>query len=140
MKTPPVACLFVLFCALASAQSSTSDVGSGAPSDAITRSFVAAYFRNGFSSLVSLPPLSDVKKFGAAGLVQEFSDAAKTANVKYALIKPSTATQANDGSDVFQVASLIYAYYSSVGVSTAGQPTADSLVCADRTCQYQFYD
>ncbi|MEO8130897.1 MAG: hypothetical protein ABI822_27615 [Bryobacteraceae bacterium] len=140
MKTPPVVCLLALFCLLAPAQTSTSDVGSGAPSDAIARSFVAAYFRSLFYTQLSLPPLSDVKKFGTTGLVQEFADAAKTTGVKFALIKPNTATQASDGSDVFQLTGLIYSYYSSVGVSTAGQPTTDTLNCPDASCQYQFYD
>jgi uncharacterized protein (TIGR03437 family) len=140
MKPLPVVCVFALSSLLAPGQTSTTDVGSGAPNDSVRYSFGAAYYRNRFSTLVSLPPLGDVKKFGATGLVQEFPDAAKTTGVRYALIKPNTAVQAADGSDVFQLTGILYAYYSSVGVTTAGQPTSDYLNCADGLCQYQFYD
>ncbi len=140
MKIPPVLCLVVLGCVLAPAQTSTLDVGSGAPNDAVHYSFGAAYFRNRFYAQLSLPPLGEVKKFGATGLVQEFADAAKTTGVKFALIKPNIAVQANDGSDVFQLTGIVYAYYSSVGVTTAGQPTGDTINCPDGPCQYQFYD
>ena len=129
-----------LSCLLAPAQTSVLDVGSGAPSAATTGSFVAAYFRNNFYLQLSLPPLGAVKKFGTAGLLQEFADAAKTAGVKFALIKPNTAVQANDGSDVFQSTGIVYAYYSTVGVTTAGQPTTDTVNCADGSCQYQSFD
>ncbi len=140
MKTPPLACLLAFFCLFASAQTPAIDVGSGAPSSANTSSFVAAYFRNRFYTQLSLPPLGTVKKFGATGLIQEFPDAANTAGVKFALIKPNTAVQANDGSDVFQLTGLIYSYYATVGVTTAGQPTTDTLTCPDASCQYQIYD
>ena len=101
MKTPLVVCLLTFSCLLAPAQTSTIDVGSGAPSSATASSFVAAYFRNKFYLQLSLPPLGTVKKFGTAGLVQEFADAAKTTGVKFALIKPNTAVQANDGATSF---------------------------------------
>jgi hypothetical protein len=81
MKSPPVVCLFVLTCCAASGQSTTSDVGTGAPTDSIRRSFLAAYFRNNFSALVSLPPIANVRKLGATGLIQEFNDAAKDSGV-----------------------------------------------------------
>jgi hypothetical protein len=48
--------------------------------------------------------------------------------------------QTGDGSDVFQLTSPIYSYYSSVGVTIAGQPTTDTLLCPDSSCQYQIYD
>ncbi len=140
MKTPPVACLLALSCLLASAQTPAIDVGSGAPSDAIARSFGAAYSRNNFYLQLSYPPLGEVKRFGAAGLIQEFADAAKTTGVKFALIKPSTAFQAYDGSDVFQLTGIVYSYYLTVGVTTAGQPATDTLKCPDGSCQYQIYD
>jgi hypothetical protein len=69
---------------LAPAQTSTIDVGTGSPNDAIAWSFAAAYLRNTFYKQLSLPPLGDVRKFGTNGLVQEFADAAKTTGVKFA--------------------------------------------------------
>ena len=44
---------------------------------------------------------------------------------------------------MFQVFASLYSYYSSVGVSTAGYPTTDTMPCpymADNSCQYQFFD
>src|SRR4051794_28341038 len=140
MKTLPVACLAIFSCFPALAQSSGTDVGSGAPSDAIARGFISAYFRNNFYTQLSLPPLGEVKKFGTTGLVQEFPDAAKTNGVRFALIKPNIATQTGDGSDIFQLTGAVYAYYQSVGVTTAGQPTSDTLQCPDVSCQYLLFD
>src|SRR4051794_2815705 len=124
MKSCFVAGVCVLFVSAALAQTtSTGDVGSGAPTDSLRRSFVAAWFRNLFYTQVSMPPLADVKKFGSAGLVQEFQDTNKTSGVKLALVAPNSGIQAGDGSDVFQLLSPLYNYYSSVGVNTAGNPT-----------------
>src|SRR5216683_3276508 len=143
MKAPHAFFLLGLAVSLASAQTSTTgDVGSGAPTDSVRRSFASAWFRSGGSNLVASPPLADVKKFGTTGLVQEFSDAAKTSGVKLALIAPNSANQPGDGSDVFQVLSPMYVYYSGVGVTTAGYPTGDTIACPSSTpypCQYQLF-
>jgi uncharacterized protein (TIGR03437 family) len=140
MKSPPVLCLFAVACCAAFGQSTTSDVGTGAPTDAIRRSFLAAYFRNTFYVQLSLPPIANVKKFGSTGLIQEFNDAAKDSGVKLALVKANINTQPADGSDVFQVFAAMYAYYQVVTQSTAGYPTMDTGTCPDQTCQYQFFD
>lgn len=130
----------VAVCALAQ---SGIDVGSGSPNDTIRFSFVNAYFRNLFYTLVSVPPLSEVKRFGTTGYVQEFGDAAKTTGVKLALVKPNGSVITPEGTDVLQVLAPMYAYYSSVGVNTAGYPTNDTQACpptAEAPCQYQLFD
>src|SRR6185295_10439729 len=101
MKTPPVVCALALCYLSALAQAQTTDVGSGAPTDAIARGFISAYFRNTFYTQLSLPPLGEVRKFGATGLIQEFPDAAKTNGVRFALVKPDSSVQSGDGSDIF---------------------------------------
>lgn len=119
------------------------DVGSGAP-DAVTASqFVTAFFRNGFSNAVSTPPTGDVRRFGTGGYIQEFQDANKTSGVRLALVKPATASTVEGAAAVYQVLALSYAYYTSVGVGTAGFPTMDSAACANAvpgSCFYQIYD
>ncbi len=130
----------VLGCALTFAQ--TIDVGSGSPNSAVQAAFVNAFYRNGFSNLVSLPPLGNVKAFGTPGLVQEFTDGSKN---KYALLMPNPAVPfVADNNGVFQLMPLLYAYYSSVGSNTAGYPIGDSLNCpplssASSTCQYDVF-
>ncbi|MBS1871754.1 MAG: hypothetical protein JSU00_00970 [Acidobacteria bacterium] len=121
------------------------DVGSGAPSVAIQQLFQRAYYRNGFASLVSYPPLADVKKLGSNGLVQEFQDAAKTSGVKYALVlADATAAATETSGGVVQMWPGLYAYYTSLGASTVGMPTMDSANCpalaVANTCTYQFFD
>ena len=140
MKSPPVVCVLAFACCAAFGQSTTSDVGTGAPTDSIRRSFLAAYFRNTFYVQLSLPPIANVKKFGTTGLIQEFNDAAKDSGVKLALVKANTNTQPGDGSDVFQIFAAMYAYYQVVTQTTAGYPTMDTGTCPDQTCQYQFFD
>ncbi len=133
----------VLLSSLSAQTTSTGDVGSGAPTDSLRRSFVAAWYRNLFYTQVAMPPLADVKKFGTTGLVQEFQDANKTSGVKYALLAPNTAIQPGDGSDVFQLLSPLYNYYTSVGLNTAGNPSGDTLNCPSSTpypCVYQLFD
>ncbi len=140
MKSPPVVCVLAFACCAAFGQSTTSDVGTGAPTDSIRRSFLAAYFRNTFYVQLSLPPIANVKKFGTTGLIQEFNDAAKDSGVKLALVKANTNTQPGDGSDVFQIFAAMYAYYQVITQTTAGYPTMDTGTCPDQTCQYQFFD
>lgn len=132
-------------CLAASAQTTTIDVGSGSPSDSIRLQFVSAYYRGGFPNLVLLPPIADVKRFGTNGLVQEFNDAKATPGIKYALVMPNqTAVLAEGQYGVFQVHGGMYSFYTSVGSTTAGMPTADTLNCpplaAANACQYQFFD
>src|SRR5205085_8382215 len=50
------------------------DIGVGAPVD-VQLQFLAAFNRNGFANLVSLPPVANVKRLGTTGYVQEFNDA-----------------------------------------------------------------
>ncbi|MGH9718738.1 MAG: Ig-like domain-containing protein, partial [Bryobacteraceae bacterium] len=138
--TPPtVVALLVCAAALAPLR---ADVGTGAPAPSVTSSFINAYFRNGFAYLVSLPPINDVTRFGPTGLVQEFRDVDRTANVRLALVRASTSPTITVGLDVAQVLANMYGYYSSVGPTTAGYPTADTLTCPafdGNSCQYQFF-
>jgi len=127
--------------------STVVDVGVGAP-PSLVEQFVTAYYRNGFSFLVSLPPLGNVKKLGTTGYVQEFSDANKTSGVKLALatLSPTVNTTQPDGSviEIAQLMGYIYPYYSTVGASTAGYPLMDSQNCPPfdpaNACQYDFFD
>jgi uncharacterized protein (TIGR03437 family) len=116
-------------------------VGSGAPTTGIQSRFVNAFNRNGFANLVTLPPLGDVRTFGGTGLVQEFQDAQKN---KYALILPDvSAPVLQDAIDVIQLTPGLYSFYTSVGPTTAGLPTTDSLPCpalsVTATCQYELF-
>src|SRR5437899_820606 len=115
-------CLLGIFSSALIAQ--TPDVGSGSPNGSIQAAFLEAFFRNNFVSLVSLPPIADVHKFGTTGLVQEFQDAAKTANVKLALVKPNQITGVTGAvHGVFQVQAALYAYYNIVTQAAAGYAT-----------------
>lgn len=123
----------------------TIDVGTGSSSldPVISQQFVNAYFRNGFANLVSTPPVGLVRSFGSTGLIQEFNDAAKTSGVRLALVKGNTSTVSVEGTpDVFQVQALLYAYYTTVGVATAGFPTIDTATCPNSpigTCYWQSF-
>lgn len=133
--------LFALPAAVLCLTAQTIDVGTGSGSldPVISQQFVNAFFRNGFSNLVSTPPLGLVSRFGSTGYIQEFSDAAKTSGVKLALVKPNSSTASVPGTpDVFQVTAPMYAYYSSVGVNTAGFPAMDTAACPTTTgCYWQ---
>ncbi|MBI2687918.1 MAG: hypothetical protein HYX27_16540 [Acidobacteria bacterium] len=133
--------LLAAFCL--SAQTIDVGVGSSTLDPVITQQFVNAFFRNGFANLVSTPPLGLVRSFGTTGLVQEFSDAAKTSGVKLALVKPNTSTASVEGTpDVLQVLALMYAYYSTVGPGTAGFPTMDTAGCPNSpigSCYWQAF-
>ncbi|MBM3748095.1 MAG: hypothetical protein FJW34_20100, partial [Acidobacteria bacterium] len=128
----------------------TPDVGSGAPTEVIRQQFQAAYLRSAFNLKVSLPPLNNVQRYGTTGLIQEFQDAAKTSGTRLALIKANTSSAVTGGDDpysqsgaVFQIHAAMYAYFQSIGVSTAGFPTMDTANCpalSASTCQYQFFD
>src|SRR5437763_8770861 len=114
LQSAPVA---LLLCLIAFGQTNPPDVGTGAPSIDIQQAYLRAYFRGGFASLVSLPPLGNVKTFGTTGLIQEFADAAKSQTNKFALIKANAAAPVTiTGNDVVQVYAGIYAYYTSSGL------------------------
>ncbi len=132
-------------CAGAWAQTTPIDVGTGSPTPLIQLLYQQAYYRNGFANQVSLPPLGVVKKIGTNGLVQEFSDAKNTPNVKLALVMPNqNAAVLEGGTYVFQMQSVLYTYWNSVGVTTAGMPVIDTATCPpllqSNTCQYQLFD
>lgn len=127
------------------------DVGTGAPNEAIRQRFIQAFFRNGFYTLVLLPPLTPVRSFGGTGLIQLFKGAANPDKDTLAIIKANTSTtypapgpgEESAPIDTFQVLAAMYEYYSSVGVSTAGFPTTDTRSCPPSTagaCQYQLFD
>jgi uncharacterized protein (TIGR03437 family) len=117
------------------------DVGTGAPTPAIQELFVQAWARNGFYLQVALPPQGNVKKFGTAGYVQEFSPANAAAGKLAIVYNPNL-------NDTFQEQSAMYAYYSGVGAATAGYPTIDTTNCpalitsqdVTNSCQYQLFD
>ena len=114
------------------------DVGSNAPNEAVRQMFVNAYYRNGFSNLVTTPT-ANVAKYGTTGYIQLFTDATTT-SLRYALVKANDS--AAPGANVYQVYSLMYTYYNSVGPNTAGYPTMDTLPCyaGSNPCFYQLFD
>ena len=115
-------------------------IGEGAPNWPLQEQFLIAYYRNGFNNLVSLPPLGAVKALGT-GYVQEFPDANNTSGVKYAL---ATASATVDATTVVQLWAGVYAYYTSVGATTAGYPLMDTQACAPfdlvNSCAYDIFD
>ncbi len=124
-------------------QSTPVDVGSGTIDPVIRQQFVNAFFRNGFSNLVTTPPVADVRRFGPTGLIQEFNPLVGTGG-RLALVKANTSTAiVDEQSGVFQVLALLYANYSSVGVATAGYPIMDTALCTNSaagTCFWQLFD
>jgi uncharacterized protein (TIGR03437 family) len=121
--------------------STSIDIGTGAPTTLMQLEFQAAFYRNGFNSLVSLPPLAQVVRLGPTGYVQRFADAAKTSGVTFALATVS-ATAPASAPPVVQLYSGVYAYFTTVGVTTAGYPTMDTQPCPGQTnpCTYDFFD
>ncbi|HTB12143.1 MAG TPA: Ig-like domain-containing protein [Bryobacteraceae bacterium] len=123
-----------------SASAQTVDVGTGAPTPAIQELFVEAWSRDAFNLLVALPPLGNVKKFGAAGYVQEFSGASTSAQL--AIVYNPNLNAA------FQEQAAMFAFYSGTTASTAGYPTIDTTNCpalitsqdSNNSCQYQLFD
>lgn len=109
------------------------DVGTGAP-PGIDARFVNAYFRNNFSSLVSLPPLGPVRRFGPTGFLQEFRDAARDNNNKFAIVKADANLAVADGGiDTYHVYPALYSHYTAVGVANAGYPVMDTAACTSTT-------
>ncbi|MDZ4800970.1 MAG: hypothetical protein SGI92_22655, partial [Bryobacteraceae bacterium] len=136
--------LFGAICLAAHGQVLGPDVGSGAPTETIRQQFQSAFYRNGFANLVAQPPIADVRRFGANGLIQEYADV-KNATIRFALVMPNQATPVVEGRTVvFQVHGGMFAYFTSVGVNTAGMPTSDTINCPAlvlaNTCKYQTFD
>ncbi len=118
----------------------TIEVGTGSPTDGVRGEFQAAFGRGTFSQIATLPPSGAVAKFGTTGLSQVFNDASRSGS-KLALVKSNSAyTPENPSTGVFQVLTDIYAYYSSVGVATAGYPTGDTQYCPNVACTFQLFD
>ena len=122
------------------------DVGSGAPNSTIQNQFINSFFRNGFNNLVSLPPIAGVRRLGTTGYVQEFNDAAKSgAKLALATASPTVAPSGDiSNPGVVQLYADLYAYYTTVGATTAGLPLYDTLSCpaidATNSCTYDIFD
>jgi uncharacterized protein (TIGR03437 family) len=134
------------------------EVGSQSPNAFIYQRFLGAYNRNGFNTLVSLPPATHVQKFGGTGLIQLYFDALQTQGVRLALVKADAnaglsldALGQVNGGDVYQVTTPLFTYLASVNsVSTTapsnfnvtGFPKGDtqSGQCGTAVCYYQFFD
>ncbi len=133
-------CLLIAILVSSARAQTVVDVGSGAPTPAIQELFVEAWARNAFNLQVSLPPLGNVKKFGAAGYVQEFSGASTSA--------PLAIVYNPNLNAAFQETAAMFAYYSGVSATTAGYPTIDTTNCpalltsqdSNNSCQYQLFD
>ena len=125
--------LLVLFAlgspALFTQTSNTIGIGEGSPNDDTRLTFQRAFYRGIFSSLVSLPPTSEVKTFGTGGYVQEFIDITKTSGTRYALVvTPAIALGGGDFGDNFQIHHPMYSYYisSGLGPNVVGFPLGDT--------------
>lgn len=124
----PKQLLILLLAPLCLSQTSTIQVGQGAPSTTIGEGFTLAYQRREFNLTVALPPLTEVVAYGVGGFRQEFQDTAKT-GLRSALIRPAVPDPALDiNNTVRQVRPPIYAIYtlSSIGSSVAGFPKIDT--------------
>ncbi len=121
------------------------DVGAGAPTPTMQNQFITSFFRNGFSQLVTLPPIANVKRLGTTGYVQEFNGVVTGTKLALATISPSAANDTVDSTGgVVQLQADLYAYYTTVGAATAGLPLFDTLACPpiDQTnsCTYDIFD
>jgi uncharacterized protein (TIGR03437 family) len=133
----PVAALLCV-----SAYAQTVDVGSGAPTPSIQQLFLEAWARNNFNLLVALPPQGNVKKFGATGYVQEFTEALQSSNAPLAIVYNPNLNAA------FQELAAMFTFYSTTTAATAGYPTIDTTNCpalitsqdSNNSCQYQLFD
>ena len=120
-------------------------VGGGAPTPEITFLFQNAWTRNGFNNQ-AVVPLNNVSRLGATGLYQEFSPTAPnpallTQPPIMALIMPNQNALASNTA-VLQVFQDIYAYYTTLGPTTVGMPTSDTLTCPSggpAACTYQIF-
>jgi uncharacterized protein (TIGR03437 family) len=139
-------------------QTDSIQVGFGAPNQFIQQRFVAAYSREGFNSLVSLPPVTPVQKIGAAGLIQLFQDAVGTEGVRHALVKADANAGLTydengqvSGGDVYQLLAPMFAVVASANGGTVlalanfnvtGFPATDTAIgmCGSAACYYQSFD
>ena len=122
------------------------DVGTGAPTALLQQEFIEAYFRNGFNTLVASPPLGPVASLGGGVLGQKFASAANS-SLTYALVTASpTLNPAPNGTSfpIAQMSPALFAYYTTIGATTAGYPLSDTLNCPffdpNNTCTYQEFD
>jgi uncharacterized protein with LGFP repeats len=120
-------------------------VGEGAPNSTLVFQFESAFSRNGFSSMVTLPPLGTVKALGTSGYVQEFAALSGGGKLALATVSSTVAPPTSlDVSTVVQLWAGVYAYYTSIGVTTAGYPLMDTQSCAffsfDNSCTYDSFD
>src|SRR5258708_4315942 len=107
-----------------------STPGSGASTPLIQQSFVNAYNRGTFASLVG-NPLNDVHALGSPGRVQD-SPRRGVALIKFALTNPDPAVPPS-ALDTLQVYGDLYGYYTSGGQGTAGYPVIDTTACPTNT-------
>ena len=125
-----------LLCATVQAFAADS-VGGNAPNTAVQNSFIEAFYRGSFSTLVLLPPTSNVESFGSPGLEQTFQWAANK-SLTAALVAPDST-----GTITLQMYPDLYTYYSTIGgAGTAGYPTSDTIACpivAYGTCDFQLF-
>jgi uncharacterized protein (TIGR03437 family) len=120
------------------------DIGVGAPTPSMTQAFITSFYRGNFSSLVTLPPIANVKKFGS-GYEQEFNGVVSGTKLALVTLSPNAPSSTNDRTGgVVQMLSDLYGYYSSIGAATAGLPLDDTLNCPpiDQTnsCTYDIFD
>jgi uncharacterized protein (TIGR03437 family) len=120
MKLTGILCFTGFFVGLLSAQ--TIDVGGGAATAGIRISFLNAWSRNGFNTLVG-DPKANVASYGSVGLIQQFP--AISGSGTLALIKADST----DNNNTYQVLASMFAYFPSVGVGTAGYPSVDTAAC-----------
>lgn len=110
------------------AQSTSIQVGQGAPTTSISEEFVQAYLRSQFFTLVATPPLTEVAAYGSGGYRQEFQDIGRT-GLRFALIRPANPNLSLGVNNIVrQVRPPITAVLnrSSIGVATAGFPLIDT--------------
>src|SRR5262249_25025574 len=101
-------------------------VGEGAPTSAILNAFIQAFFRGGFSGLVTVPPRDKVHRNGP-GYVQDFNAASSLQS--YLLAKPDTPASTLEGAiDTFQMCCQILELHTTIGSFTAkiGYPVTDA--------------
>lgn len=150
--------LALLGAALLHGQQDPIEIGSQSPNAFIYQRFLGAYNRNGFNTLVSLPPATHVQKFATSGLIQLFYDLQQTQGVRLALVKADGGAGLSydslgqvNGGDVYQVTSPLFSYLASANnasstapgnFNTTGFPRGDtqSGQCGTSICYYQFFD
>ncbi len=158
MRTAALVLGFSLAAPVAQFGQEPVEVGSQSPNSFIYGRFLGAYLRNGFNTLVSLPPSTHVQKLGAAGLIQVFPDALAGPAVRHALVKADANAGLSygpggeiTGGDVYQIIAPLYSYVASANngspqalgnMNTTGFPRGDtqSGSCGNSICYYQFFD